>query len=331
MESLENFMLYYEDRELVEHLKIDINYTTMLLEKYGLFDGCSDIVSKIVNAIKDKYLDNERNFDLKYTAKDFEGVKNLFFNELIVKCTYLKLQYSEGEYIGKEDNIKDGKLDNVTIDVTYTNLDWKSLAVTMTHELTHAFEDWNRSRKEGVKTLKDIETQTYKNAVDNLTGFNDNVNDLKKLVAFYIYLGNKSELNAYIASFSEEVNSMHATFDLTQQDVIKEALAIIRKTSAYRKYKELDNAISNIDRFDSKVLRHVYNDITSENKTALQIKKEMKSNWKRIMNKLNSTIPKIVCDFIDKNVTAKTIERKIPDRIFVKEEIAKLEKENKYE
>lgn len=321
-------MLYYEDIELVEHLKININYTTMLLEKYGLFDGCKNIVSIIVNDIKDKFRDNKRYFDLVYTAKDFEGIKNVFFSELIIKCHYVRMQYSEGEYLGKEDNIKDGKLDNVTIDITYTDLDWKSLAVTMTHELTHAFEDWNRSRKEGVKTLKDIETLTYKNAVDNLTGFNDSVENIKKLVAFYIYLGNKSELNAYIASFSEEVNSLKAKFDLTKQDVIKEALKIIRNTTAYRKYKELDKAITNIDKFDNRIIRNAYNDIANENKTASQIKKEMKSNWRRIMNKLNSTIPKIVCDFIDKNVTAKVIERKISDRIFTPEEIEKLEKEN---
>ena len=77
------------DKLLIEHLstecKYNLNYPeTLILEKYGIYDGCENLATYLNKKVKNKLLNG--NIKEKFTIykNDIKNFKNVFFDSLTV-------------------------------------------------------------------------------------------------------------------------------------------------------------------------------------------------------------------------------------------------------
>ena len=203
------------------------------------------------------YKDLKDNRILKYNRDTLidKGLENIFFKEIVIIYSPTKNSY----YKARENFDDDSNLfDEVKIYINSAeNREYKDILASLVHELTHAWEDYNR-HLDGVDSLYKLTYKDSKYAISSLEDYNvEEVEDvLKELVKKFDYLitsfernAYASELRAYLEANREEINGYNDALNVFyDSDVFKElSLSVLNKCVFIFLPKNIKNIIATDD------------------------------------------------------------------------------------
>lgn len=283
-----NIIENYIDYSILQHLAIEYKYNhlysrnRLILERYGIYDGCESLAKYITDKILKNGLDNQ----YKFTKDELKGFKNIFFNNLIIDID--SSENKGGEYFDNDELTNDLLFDEVWINL-YVQENHKSLILeTIMHELTHAYNNYMMILKNDDNYIKTSSSLLYQNITNTNTDSNNEF-FLKK--ALYLLLG--YEQNAFFSQIKAEL-SKHKEKIKTPLD----ALQILKKSNVYKAYIRLNNEISDymndkLSDDEIKEIEDLYYNITNKKETANKIFKKLKALSNKTLKKLDHQLPKL--------------------------------------
>lgn len=275
----------------------------LVFEKAGTYNGQ---IKFAVDIAKELYRDLKDNRILKYNRDTLidKGLENIFFKEIVIIYSPTK----NSCYKARENFDDKSKLfDEVKIYINSTeNRQYKDILASLVHELTHAWEDYNR-HLDGVDSLYKLTDKDSKYAISSLEDYNaEEVEDvLKELVKKFDYLSTSfernayaSELRAYLEANREEINGYNDALKIFyDSDIFKELSLLIETFETYK----------NSDRI-KQIATKQYNLLFSKYRNNKQIKHNL--FWKRslrhlydIKEKLSKNLAKIYYDFYTSEIS----------------------------
>lgn len=169
-----------------------------LCESYGVFSGCREIAGALYRNVI-RMLDNgSTDFTLPINGNKF--IENI------------KVVYDESVTASYRPSVSriEGKFNPLVIYVGGSYREYFDLMPMLMHELTHAYEDWNRlqNNADGLNSYAD-KVGYYKTIGADLS----TLNDTGKKVRHILYYLNSCERNAYIAEICGALDSCGKTFN----------------------------------------------------------------------------------------------------------------------
>lgn len=254
----------------------------LLFEGSGIFDGCSDMVDKIVTDI---YGDQEQlEFTLHtrrvYKYADFK-LKEHFFDKLVIVLSEEKGDDSQSDYKYNDADWDGERLSSGEI-IVYDiyNIDMTDFAGILTHELTHMHDNYlahqilnsdiNTDNDDKVKVLlrklrrlkrkfdKDKDNEDLKTEIAN-TEFIKNA---------YYYL-DEYEINAFISELSTLIKK--ETFENSREYLYK-----IRQMESYQIYREFYEI--------SLMSNGPFSELNIDKKDVKMFRKQAQRAWKKLIN-----------------------------------------------
>lgn len=326
--------LFEFEKDFINHLKIEhIFEYDLLYESNGIFNGCEELVEFIISYMYDKLSKNENKIlfkkkELTFKIIDFykseiqsQGTlletfkrqiledKELYtFFETLVLEVYLCTEDSfhasykpQNNYSKNTDKLKECVLifdlpKNVKFNF-YSNQFKKFI----THELTHAYEDYNRQRKQNIESLKDIlNKKVYYEGIKRIKSNNG----IKQFIGKFIYLSNKQEQNAYLAEFTTLLKERYHEIDLNG-NIVDQLFKIIKSSKTYKAYFEVGSIIEMLEHNElNNIIPQIvkeYNNAFNVNLTENKVKSNLINTWYKVKRKFENQIPKIVYSIINAN------------------------------
>ena len=282
-----NIIENYIDYSILQHLAIEYKENNLysknhiILEKYGVYDGCEELAQFISDKVEKEGMDNQYEF----TKDELLKFSNIFFEKIIIDID--TFEDKGGEYLDNEELNSNLLFDEVIINLYLNENHLNKVKETLMHELTHAYNNYIMILKGDNGYIKTSKSLLYQNI--QKPSSNDNEFLLKK--ALYLLLG--YEKNAFFAEIKDELSQ-----NKEQIKTPYDALNILKKSLIYQAYKNLDKQIN--DFFDNKLsendikeIETAYIKITQEKKTANQIFKTLRSLSKKTLKKLDNQLPKL--------------------------------------
>lgn len=281
-----------------------------LYETRGIVPG----LEQLVNAVSDKFIDlynnNKIDWNKSLTINQNVYRKNnlpLFFNKMLIK---IKFDSKNGENLGDyELNIKNLNKDN-KINILKIFLILKkdnialmisSLKTLIAHELTHAWEDYERKRK------GDISLYAHVNNID-YSRFNIDKNDgiIVKYIKNIAYELTDVEQHAYIGSIFMQLLPFKSKIQNRRKNNTLVYTDIIQNTEVYSRISELGKKIILITNTSNtqqqqKIL-NTWNDISKiKFKTYNGLRNKLMHMWNKYLSKFYSVASKAIYDICNES------------------------------
>ena len=281
-EQLEN---HTDEHIILEPMRFD--------ERFGLFYGCQEMTEIIIKKIK-YYWETKSNeypnvFGFELLPKDFNDIDNVFFSVLRIYVTdAFNSTYNPNVTVYNEDA---HKLEYVEI-VINVNGDDNELQRKIEHELTHAFEDYNR-KVFFSKSLREILDENYIKAIKKMSNMNNKLEEIQS--ARFIHYLNKQEINANMGAFEAALHNK-------KFDKYEDGMKLIKATNTYKHYEDLAEVLELMieKKLEKEVIDDICNSLRSydeyKNHTNNQIIKNLENRLRKFFKKFNKIIPKLVYD-----------------------------------
>lgn len=282
MISLTNFLYINEDRNI--------------FEKHGVYDGQIKFCKELAIYIYEEIQKNRHkiiNFNISKEELDtiFDGI---FFKEL-------KVRVSDDETTGYE--AKNSNYDNKamlfnSIEIYINSRDYKtkeSLLTMLTHEITHAYEDWNRHQKQNIPSLFNINNNTEYKKVVSKSIYSDN--GFEKICAQIIYTFSSVERNAYLSELGAELYK-------TNKDIktYKEALKIFKTSDTWIRFTILKNEYETAKQKNPDEFCNYYRKLKKTSITNNKIFKYIDNTINKAFDKMMTNLPKLYYDYVSKKL-----------------------------
>ena len=278
------------DLSILQHLAIEykLNHIysrkKVILEKYGVYDGCEEI-SKYLSK---KILSSDQiDFSHEFEREELSKFKNIFFNKLIIDID--TSENKGGMYIDNEKLNDDLLFDEVEIDIYLSEKEIKDqLQETIMHELTHAYNNWMMLSKNDKNYLKVANSDFYQKITDTES---ENTNEFLVKKALYFLLG--YEKNAFFAQIKEELEK-----NKSKVKTPLDALKILKQSLVYQSYVKLNNEINayfkgTLTNKNEEEIEKAYEEITGKKEKANKIFKKLKALSEKALKKLDTQLPKM--------------------------------------
>ena len=260
-----------------------------LNESYGVFNGCETLAREIFNRIKEIDLQNgeSRNITLKMKGNHWiDSIEVFVFCDENSHTGASFNPYSEIILCGDRKKFSPLKLT--------LNLKSSNIVVCLMHELTHAYEDYNRR----IKQKKSILQKAYDNGyhLNNSIGNYDNA---KKYLSFILYYLNDFEINAHISQIKGELQNCNKHFVNIEQIV-----DFLRETDVYKRYHIIKNYIDFFsgvtDELSQIIVMSWIEDLSNLKFRSYQnFVKYMNKKYDKLERHMNRFIPKIAYEYLD--------------------------------
>ena len=285
---------------LLQHIAVDyINSSQqyILLEKYGIYNGCEDLVNFIIKKIKSKYNHKEGTYiiEIKNNQLTFN---NVFFKILNLHIEFKKNITTNGEYNLNSKFDKDSLLiNNVKIQLNLNVLNWeKDIRQILYHELIHAWDDYN-SYLQNKGGLLNIIKPSYNNYIKGKLS----TDNIKQILSDILYHLDDIEKNSYIAELRGDLESYKETIHGPQ-----EAYNIIKNSVAYKNImtsKDIIDGLKN-NEYNNEIKQKIYSaykELNNVDWTDNKIMKKLIYQIESYIKKMNKIIPKMCLDFLNNN------------------------------
>lgn len=285
---------FYSEFTLCESLKY--SYFT-IIEKYGAYIGQKELLIDLSKEIYNTIRNNEPEDTFQLSKNDLDSYSNIFFESLTI---YLANKTGYIPYKSKY-NDKDKLFDNVVI---YINADeyfeYPDILKCLTHEMLHAYNNYKSyltGAKFNLSDLTNKKSSYYKTIFSNGVS----VEDICKRILNNI---RQWEQNAYISELSIELENNK--FDInkynTTQEAYKAAYEIFKNSDVWAQYSTLWEYLmllnsQNKNSSDRLKFQTTYNRINNSNLTFAQIYKKLNGLFNKILQKIESKVPKIFYDY----------------------------------
>ena len=251
----------------------------ILNESYGLIPNLTDYVGFIIKRFYQMY--NQKQFQVKIDEKKMtmyyeliiningdEIVNDAFFKEIVVVFKLYdvnknELLKSNGEY-NSNNKVINGKIEELRVNVETNGrvigLEWQ-ISKSLSHELTHAYEDWSRK----CKNIENLRNLSKKNNNDmQFANLKSNVKLVKIISSMLLFL-NEQEISAQISELYHELKN--------KSDEINDSVSltnIIKKTKIYNLFDVNGFYINEFKRIDDNEMRenilYYFNKLMGNNK-----------------------------------------------------------------
>ena len=269
---------------IIEEHKVPM---TKLLESYGLFDGCDKIVRELWQHIIGRIVFED------YSPLVVEFNTSSFIRS--IKCIFEeKPGGGDAAYDPLNSVIKNGKFDPLIIRLSISPDVHNYIQSLLCHELTHAYEDFNRR-----KSQKGLVGQFLKTRYDlTLNAMNNNPNESVRAIATLLHLFTSFERNAYVAQIKADLLYCHRKFE-----DIAEVVDFLRNTNTYRKYQEMlslaDSVINTTNpQIQNAVLSVIQNISTLRFPNYNTLCKWIRNTAWKIDRKFKTVIPKMANEYL---------------------------------
>ena len=287
---------------LLTHIAIDYileSHQYELFEKYGVYDGCKELVNHIIKKAKSKFKQGYILIKLDILGKNLNNFNNIFFEKLIINIK-VSNNVSNGGYISDENKKlnKNNKFDDIEIHYDINKNKFESdLRSLLYHELTHVYQNYCMLLTN--KSFYDLlDNQHYDKFIQGKMSF-DNV---KRVLSDVLYHINKVEQNAYISELQSELENNKDKIHGPQ-----EALNIVKNSISYKNimqskeilYGLTDNSYS--EDIQNKIY-DVYRELNECDWTNNKIKKKLINQIDKYISKVEKIIPKMCLKFLENNI-----------------------------
>lgn len=289
------------DLSVLPHIAIEYkennlhNKAHMVLEKNGVYEGCSELATVLWKDAKKRYDKGERSFEIRYKREDLKKLKNLFFSELVLDYEFNEEDDNGAEY---EDNDSVNKqtmlFDEVIIDVYLANC--SDLRTILMHELTHAWDNYNRLMKDNMSFYDKASSDFYGKIVDQMTS-----SEVEENIKRILYFTLKEERDAFVAQLAGDLENSKRKVKTP-----KDALQVLMKSKIYITYKLLLDTVNEYSAKDSEykeMIARVYNDICETSLTPNKVMKKLQFLMNKSMKKINTIMGKLCVEHLDNVVT----------------------------
>lgn len=297
-----NESIVNDEDTLLTHIAIDyINQSKQeyLFEKYGIYNGCKELVNFILNKIKNKYKNNYT-FITNIKKSELKDYENVFYEEIELVISNTQNASNGGYIVSDKNKLNKNNLFDIIkfkFNINHKNFiqDLRSL---LYHELTHAYNDYCLVLTNKDNLYKSLNKSNYNNFITGKSSY-DNI---KQIISDVLYHINKIEQHAYIGELQSELEN--------NADIIhgpQEALNIIKKSVIYKNILTSREIIYGLtdDSYSKEVqekIYDVYRELNQCNWTNNKIKKKLINQIDKYLNKVDKIIPKMCLDFLNNNM-----------------------------
>lgn len=310
MKKIENYL----NESLLRHIALELKNEDIIYEKYGEYDGCSELSQFIYDKLKKN---NFNSIEIEY--KEVKNIENIVFDKL-----YVMFNESEDDIInylipskydrqilrdnGFNDNYdeysiinKDTNRFKYCLIVLYTksfrNTKIKS---SLNHELNHMYVDY-KLQLQGLKSFFELfNNVSYKRT----TEYNQHKHPLKaRQLENALYLMNEYEKNAFISQLCSEIRELKKSDEYYHNGKLdaNKIYDMIKKLDIYQSYMNIGNFINDYDndaltRNEKKIIIDEWKNIYDEDLTLDQIFKKLKQKFIKTKQKIESIIPKKIIE-----------------------------------
>lgn len=264
-----------------------------LNESYGIFEGCEKLTKYIFKKISGITLQNGETRCIKFYVNGFKWISNIQIRLYRNNKTNTAASYAaDSPILIVNGNNRFAPL-ILSMNVANNNND-KDIIVGMMHELTHAYEDYNRR----VKNKKSIRGRVsdigyWKNKP---VGKYDND---KKFVSYILYYLTDFEVNAYLSELKGELKNCDRHFFS-----IEEIIDFLKESNIYSNYMAIKDYIDYLKKIKSstlqtEVLQWVDDLSTLKFKNYKNFINYIDKKYCKIERHMNRIIPKMACEYID--------------------------------
>ncbi len=287
---------------LLTHIAIDYileSHQYELFEKYGVYDGCKELVNHIIKKTKSKFKQGYVLIKLDILGKNLNNFNNVFFEKLIINIK-VSNNVSNGGYINDKNKKlnKNNKFDDIEIHYDINKNKFESdLRSLLYHELTHIYQNYCMLLTN--KSFYDLlDNQHYDKFIKGKMSY-DNV---KQVLSDVLYHINKVEQNAYISELQSELENNKDKIHGPQ-----EALNIVKNSVSYKNiiqskeilYGLTDNSYS--EDIQNKIY-DVYRKLNECDWSNTKIKKKLINQIDKYISKVEKIIPKMCLHFLENNI-----------------------------
>lgn len=272
-------------------------------EQYGSYIGQKELIMGLTKEIWPIIENKDPQNIFKYTKKDLEKYRNIFFDELQIYMNTKDTSYASK--LSKYD--ENSKMFNkVIIYINYKDIEcYNDLCSAIMHEMLHAYNEYmNYITKSKIK-FKDLvgkDTPYSRTISDNET---INVENICKRMLHDI---RKFEQNACMSQLTIELEN--SNFDASKYHTSIEAYRAAKQifinsevwnqyTSLYRMLNKYKNSKNDI----KKRFTDTYNDINSTNLTFNKIYKNLKAQFDKILLRMETISPKLFYNYYQKQIS----------------------------
>lgn len=260
-----------------------------LNESYGVFNGCERLAKGIYNKLKDLKLQNGERRIIILEVENNQWIDSIAVMAYVDEQTIAGASYKPSSELALYGNRN--KFSPLALTV---NLNSKNIVVNLMHELTHAYEDYNR-RIKGKKNIKDraLEIGYHLNKhVGNY--YND-----KKYLSYILYYLTDFEINAHLSQLKGELQNCNKHFVNIQQIV-----DFLRKTDVYERYSKIKSYIDLFSKVTDEETQKVVLlwswDISNLKFRSYQhFVNYLNKTYNNLERRMNRFIPKIAYEYLD--------------------------------
>lgn len=274
-----------------------------LNESFGVFDGCETLAKEIYNRLKELKLENG---ERRIITLELEN--NQWIDSIDV-MTYVDEQsntgatynpYSELALYGNRNKFS-------PLELT-VNLKSKNIVVNLMHELTHAYEDYNR-RIKGKKSMIDRALESGYHLNKRVGNYDDE----KKYISYILYYLTDFEVNAQLSQLKGELQNCDKYFVNIQQIV-----DFLRNADICKRYNKIKSYIDFFSRItDDKSQRIVLSWVSDLSNLKFRDYKNfvnyINKKYSKIERHMNRFIPKIAYEYLDYGNTLNNFNGKLPE------------------
>ena len=277
-----------------------------LNESYGVFNGCDLLAKEIYNTIKGTNLNGGNCRIVTLNLKDnkwIQTIEIMVYNDETSNVGASYVSSSKISFCGLKSSQQ--KFSPLKMNV---NLKHENIIISLMHELTHAYEDYNRRTNKN-KSLNDkvLDNGYYLN---NSVGNYDNE---KKYISYILYYLTDFEVNAHLSQLKGELQNCDKYFVNIQQIV-----DFLRKTDVYKRYSIIKNYIdffSSIsdEKSQSIVLSWVSDLSNLKFGTYKNFVNYINKKYDKIERHMDRFIPKIAYEYLDYGNILNNFNGKLPE------------------
>ena len=265
----------------------------MLVEKHGVLPDMWEYTIRFVNYLK-SIKDKEGTFHLNNNI--FQTIPNCFFNNVDITIRKKKRNVSNGLCVIENLKLADnGKIETLEMNFSFGD-NWlntiSDAQQLFSHEITHAYEGWQRLVKGGINLHDEAIRNKYSNVVQSQK-FDKSV--LNRKIGYILYYLFQFETNAYIASlygflkpYSYSWKTPQEGYDIIKNNVTFNNYAVIgqwiEELSSCENHEEVENAWR-----DSGRSKMSYNSII----------KKLKVSYSKRWNQLRKVVSKLLYDLYE--------------------------------
>ena len=274
-----------------------------LNESYGVFNGCETLAKKIYNRLRELKLQNGERIIITLELENNQWIDS------IDVMAYVDEQSNTGaSYISSSELALYGNRNKFSPLELTVNLNSKNIVVNLMHELTHAYEDYNR-RIKGKKNMIDRALESGYH-LNKRVGNYDNE---KKYLSFILYYLTDFEINAHLSQLKGELQNCNKHFYN-----IQEIVDFLRKTDVYKRYSIIKSYIdffSSIsdEKSQSIVLSWVSDLSNLKFRAYKNFVNYINEKYNKIERHMNRFIPKIAYEYLDYGNTLNNFNGKLPE------------------